>query len=238
MLVGDKLLNQGVEGLQTSARNFDFLLKFILDLTKIGHKILIGLSNFTEAIVFLAINNLPQFLEERGDMIPNILERLFITFKGLLTFPQKIITFLSVFQYLLHLLTPVAHIFLVALLLSSMYIVNAVHLVVLMPILQNAVDADQHLLFLAKCLVFFMVLGAYILGWFPCDESQIFGEEGDRLYIGGGMALGAVDPAAVMQSVAATLAEGMTAYHEQTRDVEFVVELSLAVGADHNGYYY
>ena len=119
-----------------------------------------------------------------------------------------------------------------------MYIVNTVHLVVLVAVLQNAIDADEHFLFLAEGLVFFMVLGAYVLGWFPCDQSQIFREEGDWLDIGGGVALRAVDSAATMQSVTATLAERMSAYHEQTRNVEFVVELSLAVGADHNGYYY
>ena len=119
-----------------------------------------------------------------------------------------------------------------------MYIVNTVHLVVLVSILQNAIDADEHFLFLAEGLVFFMVLGADILGWFPCDQSQIFREEGDRLYIGGGVALRAIDSAATVQSVTATLTEGMSAYHEQTRDIEFVVKLSLAVGADHNGYYY
>ena len=171
-------------------------------------------------------------------MIPNTLERLFIPFKGLLALSQKIIAFLSVFQYLLHLLAPAPHIFLVALVLSSMYIVNAIHFMVLMPVLQNAIDADENFLFLAKSLVFFMMFQTYIFGWFPCDECQIFREKGYRLYIGGGVALGAVHPAAAVQAVAATLAERMAAHHEQTRDVEFVVELSLAVGADHNGYYY
>ena len=52
------------------------------------------------------------------------------------------------------------------------------------------------------------------------------------------MTLRAIDSAATVQSVTATLTEGMSADHEQTRNVEFVVELSLAVGADHNGYYY
>ena len=36
VLIGDKLLNQSIEGLYASARNFNFLRKFILNLTKIG----------------------------------------------------------------------------------------------------------------------------------------------------------------------------------------------------------
>jgi len=50
------------------------------------------------------------------------------------------------------------------------------------------------------------------------------------------VAFGAVNPGVVVQSVAAGFAEGVSAEDEEAGDVEFVVELSLAVGADHNGY--
>jgi hypothetical protein len=46
-----------------------------------------------------------------------------------------------------------------------------------------------------------------------------------------------VDSVVGVESVAAGFAEGVAADHKQARHVEFVVELSLAVTAQHNGYY-
>lgn len=65
------------------------------------------------------------------------------------------------------------------------------------------------------------------------DQSQILGEERDRLDEGRSMAGRALHPVVEMDAVAAALAEGVSADHKQPGDVEFFVELEFAVGAEH-----
>ena len=50
------------------------------------------------------------------------------------------------------------------------------------------------------------------------------------------MAFGTLYSVCILQSVAAGLAEGVSADDEKAGDIQFVVELSLAVCAVHNGY--
>jgi hypothetical protein len=58
--------------------------------------------------------------------------------------------------------------------------VDAVHFVVFVSVLQDALDADEHVFLFAECFVLLMVLSAEIPAGVPVpvsgDEGQIFGE--------------------------------------------------------------
>lgn len=82
-------------------------------------------------------------------------------------------------------------------------------------------------------LVLLVVLGAELAGGVVRDQGEVLGEERDGLDEGAGAALGALHAVVEVQPVAAALAQRVPAQDQQARDVQLLVELLLAVSAQH-----
>ena len=78
-----------------------------------------------------------------------------------------------------------------------------------------------------------MVLEAELAVGVVADEGQVFGQQRDGLDEGRGVAFGALDSIVHVYPIAAGLTERVAAEYEQPRDVELLIELFLAVRAEH-----